>query len=55
MRYLKYIYPILIALVCVYFLDIKELYEQTLFYVFQERDLARARGILKGIHIFFVI
>lgn len=52
-KIIKFFTPLLITLIFIYFLDLKELYEQTLFYVFQERDLARARGILKGMHILF--
>jgi hypothetical protein len=34
-------------------IDLKELYSQTLFYVFQTRDLSRAREILQGKNYFF--
>lgn len=37
----------------VFLLDYKELFDQTFFYVFQERDLERARHILQGKMIFF--
>lgn len=36
-----------------FLLDYKELYDQTFFYVFQERDIERARNLLNGRWIFF--
>lgn len=44
---------LVLAIAFLFLIDYKELYDQTFFYVFQERDIERARNLLKGQWIFF--
>lgn len=53
MKNLKYLIPFFVLGLFFYFIDLKELFDQTLFYVFQARDLERARSILNGKVLFF--